>query len=113
MPERLPRLWRGSCPAKGGERGRAQMEKYLVYVLESLSDHGYYIGFTQDLTQRLAEHNAGKTRSLRARRPLKLIHVEEFSGESAAKKRERQIKSYKGGKAFRRLLRLVSVSREP
>jgi putative endonuclease len=89
------------------------MEKYFVYVLESLCDHGYYIGFTQDLDQRLTEHNAGKTRSLRARRPLKLIHVEEFSGKSAAKKPERQIKSYKGGKAFRRLLRLASVPREP
>ncbi len=85
VPERLPRLWRGFCPATGGKRGRARMEKYFVYVLESLSDHGYDIGFTQDLDQRLAEHNAGKTRSLRARRPLKLIHVEEFSGKSAAK----------------------------
>jgi len=112
VPERLPRLWRGFCPATGGKRA-AEMKRYFVYVLQSSRDYNYYIGFTSDLERRLADHNAGKTRSLRARRPLRVILVEEFSRKSAAKKRERQIKSYKGGKAFRRLLHLVSVPREP
>ncbi len=50
--------------------GAAGMKRYFVYVLESLRDHGHYIGSTYNLKQRLADHNAGKTRSLRARRKL-------------------------------------------
>ncbi|MFQ5664184.1 MAG: GIY-YIG nuclease family protein [Terriglobia bacterium] len=89
------------------------MKKYFVYVLQSLRDNGYYVGFAQDIEQRLADHNAGKTRSLRGRRPLKLVHVEEYARKSEAKARERQIKSYKGGQAFRRLLQLASRHQQP
>jgi len=111
---------RSGCPAVDGVfvppqagNGAAEMKRYFVYVLESLRDHGHYIGSTHNLKQRLADHNAGKTRSLRARRPLRLIHVEEFTRRSDAKAREKQIKSYKRGEAFRRLLCLASVRLHP
>jgi putative endonuclease len=89
------------------------MRKYFVYILQSQTDRGYYIGHTQSLKQRLAEHNAGKTRSLRARRPFQLVHVEEFPSKRAAKAREKQLKRYKGGEAFRRLLQLAPTPQGP
>ena len=80
------------------------MNKYFVYVLQSKKDSGYYIGYTSDLDIRLKEHNQGKTRSLRHRLPLKIIYFEEYNDKKEAKLREKQIKSYKGGKAFSELI---------
>ena len=77
---------------------------YFVYVLQSRKDNGYYIGYTADLEQRLKEHNSRKTRSLRHRLPLDLIYLEEFESKRDAKARECQIKSWKGGESFKRLI---------
>lgn len=77
---------------------------YFVYILKSEKDNGHYISHTSNLKKRLKEHNSGKTRSLRHRVPLRLVHSEVFKVKCEAKDRERQIKSYKGGKAFLKLL---------
>ncbi|MGC9363771.1 MAG: GIY-YIG nuclease family protein, partial [Fidelibacterota bacterium] len=42
---------------------------YYVYILQSEKDGGFYIGYTTDLIRRIQQHNAGKTRSLKHRRP--------------------------------------------
>jgi len=78
---------------------------YYVYILRSLKDNGFYIGCTSDLDRRLYIHNSGKTLSLKNRRPLKVIYVEKYRNPVDAYKREKQIKSYKGGEAFKRLMR--------
>jgi len=77
---------------------------HYVYVLQSVKDAGYYVGYTGNLNRRMREHNSGRTRSLRHRRPLELIYWEEYQSKSRAKERERQIKSWKGGEAFRKLV---------
>ena len=77
---------------------------YYVYILRSGKDKGYYIGYTSDLTKRLRAHNAGKTRSLRHRLLLALIYWETYSKKGEAKLRELQIKSWKGGEAFKKLI---------
>ncbi|MCF7822872.1 MAG: GIY-YIG nuclease family protein [Candidatus Marinimicrobia bacterium] len=78
--------------------------KYYTYILQSKKDNRYYIGSTSDMERRLKEHNSGKTKSLRFRRPLVLIHKEEFDSRESAETREKQIKSYKGGIAFKKLI---------
>jgi putative endonuclease len=44
---------------------------YYVYVLLSLKDNKFYIGYTNGLKRRLKEHNQGKNVSTKLRRPLK------------------------------------------
>ena len=77
---------------------------YYVYILQSLSDGRYYIGSTENVDARLAYHNSGRQRSTHSRVPFRLVLYETFPEKSMALKRERQIKSWKGGSAFKRLL---------
>lgn len=79
---------------------------YKVYILESLNNlNRHYIGHTNDLNVRLQRHNEGLVRSTKAYAPWKIIHTEFFESRSEAYKREMQIKSYKGGNAFKNLIK--------
>ena len=60
---------------------------YTVYILISLKDSKRYIGMTSDLNRRLNEHNSGKVKSTKNRRPMKLIYTEEFDSKEDAMKR--------------------------
>ena len=72
-----------------------------VYILKSLKDNQYYIGETSDVDARLNYHNSGKQRSTKNRIPFILIHTEIFSNRTEALITEKQIKSWKGGVAFK------------
>ncbi|MFH1286139.1 MAG: GIY-YIG nuclease family protein [Candidatus Magasanikbacteria bacterium] len=78
---------------------------YTVYILESQKTKRYYIGHCQDLSVRLSRHNSGKVKSTKAYLPWRVIHTEEIETRSDAYKREMQIKRYKGGNAFKQLIR--------
>ncbi len=69
---------------------------YYVYVLQSETDHGLYIGYTADLVSRLRVHNAGESKSTMSLSPLKLIYYEAYLMESDAMGRERFLKSGAG-----------------
>ena len=77
---------------------------HFVYILRSLKDDGYYIGETMNVSERLQFHNAGLQRSTRNRIPFEIAHVEELPDRESALKREKQIKSFKGGLALKKLL---------
>ncbi len=72
------------------------MKKHYIYILESLKDKKNYTGYTSNLERRLSEHTQGMVKSTRNRRPLKLIHKEEFSTKQDAIKREKFLKSRTG-----------------
>ncbi|MBI4032770.1 GIY-YIG nuclease family protein [Candidatus Berkelbacteria bacterium] len=76
---------------------------YIVYVLRHTSGR-HYVGSTNDLVRRLSEHNRGQTQSTRREGKWEIVHTEHFQTSKGAKRREREIKSYKGGSAFKRLL---------
>jgi putative endonuclease len=78
-----------------------------VYVLQSLKDKGYYIGISVNLNKRLKKHNSGGVESTGKRRPFKIVYFEEFENYSLARQREKEIKSYKGGNSFRKLISVV------
>ena len=67
--------------------------KFYVYILYSLKDKGLYIGYTEDLKNRLISHAQGKNSATKLRRPLKLIHYEYFIDKEDAKAREEFLKS--------------------
>lgn len=66
---------------------------YYVYIVEC-SDKTLYTGWTNNLEKRILEHNSGKggAKYTRARRPVTLVYVENFSSLSGALKREALIK---------------------
>ena len=78
---------------------------FRVYILESIEkSNKYYIGHTQDLKKRLERHNEGLVKSTKSARPWKIIYSEKYDSKNNAYKRELQIKSYKGGEAFKKLI---------
>ncbi|MFH0776663.1 MAG: GIY-YIG nuclease family protein [Patescibacteria group bacterium] len=78
---------------------------YTVYVLRSENTGRHYIGCTINLEKRLHEHNNGKNTSTRNKGPWKVIyHEENFTKKSDALRRERKIKSMKGGIQFKKIL---------
>lgn len=78
---------------------------FYIYILLSLKDKKLYIGFTADLKNRLKEHAAGKVRSTKDRRPLKLIHYEYFVNKADAKAREIFFKSGFGRNELKKCLK--------
>ena len=77
---------------------------YYVYVLRVKKSGRYYIGQTKDLVKRLEKHSRGKTKSMKNRGEFDVVYLEECSSRADAMRREKEIKRYKGGEAFKRLL---------
>ncbi len=65
---------------------------WFVYLLQSIVDESYYIGYTKDLKKRIAEHNQGKTKSIKSKLPVKLIYFEGYADKRRAIKREYELK---------------------
>lgn len=84
---------------------------FYVYILKSLKDEKFYIGSTGDLEKRIKRHNAGKNIATCHRRPFEFIHSEIYNTRAEALQRERQIKSYKGGRAFEALIKKIIMRR--
>ena len=63
-----------------------------TYLLRC-SDNTLYCGWTNDLSKRLANHNAGKgAKYTRSRIPVTLVYYETFETKQEAMKREAAIK---------------------
>jgi putative endonuclease len=77
---------------------------FTVYIIKSLKDGRNYIGSTSNFQRRFADHNTGKVKSTKNRLPFELIYTEHYETKTEALKREKQIKSYKGGEAMKKLL---------
>lgn len=69
---------------------------WYVYILEC-NDKTLYTGVTNDIENRLHQHNYGQVgaKYTRARRPVKLLYTEEQKNKSEAMKREHAIKKLK------------------
>jgi len=66
---------------------------YYTYVLRSLRDCGFYIGWTENLKRRLELHNFGKVKATKDRRPFKLVYFEACLSKDRAVKREKTLKT--------------------
>lgn len=66
---------------------------FYTYVLRSEKDGKLYIGWTDNLEQRLIRHNQGLVISTRNRRPLELLYVEGCLDKVKAIAREKYFKT--------------------
>ncbi len=65
---------------------------YYVYIIQSQKDHSYYKGFSEDVEQRLLQHNAGESTYTKNKIPWKLVYVEEQADKRLALIREKNLK---------------------
>ncbi len=86
---------------------------YHVYVLLSHKDGEHYTGLSSNVKSRFKQHNAGKVRATKSRRPFDLIYSEEVGSLIEARKREKYLKSSAGRKFLQKILMQPKVSGSP
>jgi putative endonuclease len=77
---------------------------FSTYILKSINHKRYYIGSAEDEAVRLKRHNKGLVKSTKGYRPWKIVYIEYFKTRQEAYRRELEIKRYKGGEAFKKLI---------
>lgn len=77
---------------------------YSVYAIKSSVNGSIYVGMSHDVQKRLAEHNAGKTKSTKAYAPYVLLYQEYVGARPIARKREKYLKSGAGKEYLKSLV---------
>jgi len=75
-----------------------------VYVLESLKNGKRYVGISQDVNTRLIQHNSGKSKFTSGHCPWVIIYKEEFPNATAARRREKYLKSASGRRLIDKII---------
>lgn len=73
---------------------------FSIYILQSLKDKRTYVGFSDNVEERLIRQNQGYVNATKNRRPLKILFTEKAKDMQEAKNRE---KYWKSGAGRRRL----------
>ena len=76
-----------------------------VYVLRSLKDKMFYVGFTKNLKQRLEAHNRGQVPATKGRPPLELVYWEGCLDQADATQREKYLKTAWGKRYIKNRLK--------
>jgi putative endonuclease len=84
---------------------------YFVYILLSQKDKKLYVGCTNNLEQRLKDHNSGKVFATKLRRPFVIIYNEEYREKADAFNRERFLKSLWSARFKRKILNQYKQNR--
>jgi len=66
---------------------------FYIYILQSKKDKQFYVGYTDDLRNRLKLHNAGRVESTKDRLPMKLVYYEACLNQQDATHREKYLKT--------------------
>ncbi len=66
---------------------------YYIYILQSKKDEQFYVGYTDDLRNRLKLHNAGRVESTKNRLPMNLVYYEACLNQQDATHREKYLKT--------------------
>ena len=69
---------------------------YYTYVLQSIKDLAFYVGFTKDIKLRFEQHQKGYVESTKNRRPFRLIYYEACVEKDDALRREKYLKTHYG-----------------
>ena len=72
-----------------------KLMSYFVYIVKCV-DKSLYTGCTNNLKRRIKQHNNSDRGAhyTKIRRPVKLVHFEEFKTLVEARRREREIKDW-------------------
>ena len=75
---------------------------FFTYILKC-SDGSYYVGCTNNLENRLAQHNESRwgAHYTKIRRPVLLVYKERFATLLEARRREKEIKGWRREKKER------------
>lgn len=66
---------------------------FYTYVLRSKKDNNLYVGWTNDLRNRLNKHNSGEVTATKTRYPMELIYYEACVDKQKAIEREKYFKT--------------------
>ena len=80
---------------------------FYVYILHSQSLDQYYIGHTEDLSDRIFRHNNSDNKATKKANDWKLVYKKEFSKRSEAMQEEMAIKKMKSRKFIEKLISSV------
>jgi putative endonuclease len=69
------------------------MNYFYIYVLKSLKNNNYYVGFTRNFANSLNVHNEGKVMSTKNRIPFQLVYWEGCLNQKDATLREKYLKT--------------------
>lgn len=70
---------------------------FHVYLLKSKKDNSFYIGFAENLKERMEKHNQGMVQSTKNLRPIELIYFESYKSKRDALIREKRLKQFAKG----------------
>jgi len=70
---------------------------FFTYVLRSKLNKSFYVGFAENLKERLEKHNAGLVQSTKRYLPMELIYFEGYKSKKDALIREARLKHFAKG----------------
>jgi putative endonuclease len=77
------------------------MNEYTVYVIRC-DENRYYIGFTENLENRLIQHNSGQSGWTKKYKNWRIVYTKKFTNTTDARKWEIYLKKQKGGNGFKK-----------
>jgi len=78
---------------------------FCTYVLYSLKDDKFYIGYASNFARRMLEHENGEVKSTASRRPFIPIHCEYSFAKGDALQSEEYFKTSGGKRTLRLMLK--------
>ena len=85
---------------------------YKVYVIES-ENKRRYIGLSEDVKNRLIQHNAGLSRWTSRYKNWKITYKKQFNNLSEARKWENHLKRQKGGSGLKKIIEEYKKNKKP
>ncbi|MEO8233048.1 MAG: GIY-YIG nuclease family protein [Ignavibacteriota bacterium] len=76
---------------------------YFVYAIKRKNRNYIYVGLTNSIGRRLAEHNEGTNKTTKPYRPFSLIYSEQFETRIQAREKEKFLKGGTGSEFLKNL----------
>jgi putative endonuclease len=84
---------------------------YYIYIIRSKRDSKFYTGLAKNVSRRLQEHNSGRVKTTKGRRPFVLIYTEELKTLAESRAREKFFKTGEGREFRDKILKENNIPR--